>query len=173
MRSTDPIQIHRSLLLLLAALLLPPGAHALESDRNQPVDIEADSVDINEGTGVSVYKGNVILNQGTIHITANIVTVTRKGDKSSFLVAEGSPVTFQQEPDDKKAIVKGRAKRAEYETNSELLTMIGEAKLTQGEDTFASERIVYDRAKAVVKAGAAAKGSGRVKITIQSPDKKQ
>lgn len=169
MRSTDTVHIRRILPLL--ALLLPAALPALESDRNQPVQIEADGVDINEGTGVSVYKGNVVLVQGTIHINADQVTVTRKSEKKDFLVAEGNPVTFEQQPDDKKSIVKGRAKRTEYDTGSELLTLIGEAKLVQGEDSFASERIVYDRAKAVVKAGAAAQGSGRVKITIQPQDK--
>ena len=36
-----------------------------------------------------------------------------------------------------------------------LAMLIGNAKLTQGADTFSSDRIVYDRVKSVVKAGAA------------------
>jgi lipopolysaccharide export system protein LptA len=69
-------------------------------------------------------------------------------------------------------VVKGRALRAEYEMDSDTVTMIGEAILIQGEDTFRSDRIIYDRAKAVVKAGASAQGKKRVKISIR-PKKSQ
>jgi lipopolysaccharide export system protein LptA len=34
-----------------------------------------------------------------------------------------------------------------------------------------SDRIVYDRVKSVVKAGAAAKGKERVRISIEAPGK--
>lgn len=168
MRSID--QFPRWIVLWCA--LWPLAAAALESDRQQPVYIEADSVDIDEGSGVSVYKGNVVLTQGSIHINANLVTVTHQesGDK---LIAEGQPVTFEQQPDAGKPLVKGRAQRTEYQTDSEILLMIGDAVLIQGKDSFKSDRIIYDRSKAVVKAGAAAQGSGRVKITIDSPGQKK
>lgn len=44
--------------------------------------------------------------------------------------------------------------------------MTGDAVLNQGKDTFKSDKIIYDRARAVVKAGASAKGKERVKVTI-------
>ena len=45
--------------------------------------------------------------------------------------------------------------------------MTDNAELSQGSDRFSSDRIVYDRVKAKLKAGAAAKGSERVRVTIQ------
>ena len=55
------------------------------------------------------------------------------------------------------------------DANSDEVELIGKAVLTQGKDSFSSDRILYDRHKAVVKAGAAVKGGGkggRVRITI-------
>jgi lipopolysaccharide export system protein LptA len=49
--------------------------------------------------------------------------------------------------------------------------MIGDAVLIQGKDSMRSDRIVYDRVKSVVKAGAAAKGKQRVRISIEAPGK--
>ena len=52
--------------------LLSTSAAALESDASQPIYVEADSVEINDGTGVSVYQGNVDVTQGSIHLTADV-----------------------------------------------------------------------------------------------------
>lgn len=155
------------LLLMLAA----PAALALSTDKDQPIEIEADSVDIDEGKGISVYLGNVEINQGSMRLLADKVTVYQQRRKPTRFVAEGNPVRFRQLPDDSKVYNKARALRAEYEVHSEVITLINEAKLIQGKDTFASDRIVYDRVKAVVRGGAAAEGRQRVKIRIQpKPD---
>jgi lipopolysaccharide export system protein LptA len=44
--------------------------------------------------------------------------------------------------------------------------LIDEAELTQGEDRFASDRIVYNRITERVTAGTSAQGRERVKIRI-------
>lgn len=152
---------------LLIALLATSAAFALESDRRQPIELAADSVDIDEGKGVSIYKGDVDLRQGTIHLQADIVTVHQQGRKTSKIVADGSPVQFQQQSD--KGLVQGRAKHVEYEVDSENLVLSGDAEVVQGQDRMRSDRIVYDRVRSVVKAGAAAQGKQRVKISIQAP----
>ena len=149
--------------LVLALLLIgmSPLAGALESDRDQP------SVDIDEGKGLSIYRGDVDLRQGTIRLRADVVTVHQAGRKASRIVAQGRPVTFQQQS--QKGPVKGEARKIEYEVASENLVLIGDAVLIQGKDSMRSDRIVYDRERAVVKAGAAAKGKQRVRISIQPP----
>lgn len=162
--------MYRTKLLLALILLCTAGTVlALESDREQPIELAADSVDIDESKGTSVYRGDVDLRQGSMHLQADVVTVYQNKRKPTKIIAEGRPVKFQQQSD--KGLVKGRAKRAEYEVDSENLVMIGDAVLLQGNDSMRSDRIVYDRVKSVVKAGAAAKGSERVRITIQPPKK--
>ena len=160
---------------LLAALLgmtlwfAVTAALALETDRQQPIELAADSVDIDEAKGISIYKGDVDLRQGSIHLRADIVTVHQSAGQTSKIVAEGRPVKFQQQS--AKGPVKGEARRVEYEVGSENLVLAGDAVLIQGKDTMRSDRIVYDRVRSVVKAGAAAQGKQRVRISIEAPGK--
>jgi lipopolysaccharide export system protein LptA len=154
------------------ALLWSSGALALATDKDQPIDLEADSVELDEGRGMSIYSGSVVLKQGTLQVRADKVTVLHTGSKPSKVEAEGRPVRFQQLPDKSTEPVKGEALKAVYEVNSEELVLLGNAVLSQGRDTFRSDRIVYDRVKSVVKAGAAAKGKERVRITVDPKGRK-
>ena len=159
----------KPLLALMMLILASQAGLALESDKEQPIELAADSVDIDESKGMSIYRVNVDLRQGSMHLQADVVTVYQNKRKPTKIIAEGRPVKFQQQSD--KGLVKGRAKRAEYEVDSENLVMIGDAVLLQGNDSMRSDRIVYDRVKSVVKAGAAAKGKQRVRISIEAPGK--
>jgi len=156
-------------LLALILILSCPAALALESDKEQPIELAADSVDIDEAKGMSIYRGDVDVQQGSMRLRADVVTVHHDKRKPSKLVAEGRPAKFQQRSD--KGPIKGEAKRLEYKINSENLILIGDAVVTQGKDSIRSDRIVYDRVKSVVKAGAAAKGKQRVHISIEAPGK--
>lgn len=156
-------------LFALFLALVSGTAFALDSDSMQPIELAADSVDFNEAKGLSIYKGDVDLRQGSIRLRGDLVTVYQDGLDPKKVVAEGRPVKFEQRID--KGQVKGEALRVEYEVNSENIILIGDAVLTQGKDSMRSDRIVYDRINSVVKAGAAAKGKQRVRITIQPPGK--
>ena len=48
-------------LLALMLILAGPATFALESDKQQPIELAADSVDIDESKGVSIYRGDVDL----------------------------------------------------------------------------------------------------------------
>lgn len=160
---------NKMIFALLAGLwLLQGSAFALSGDREQPIQLAADSVDIDEARGQSIYKGNVELIQGSIRLLANTVTVQQQGRKPNKIIAVGKVRFSQKGP---RGPVKAKARRAEYVVNSELLTLIGKASLNQAGDTMRSDRIIYDRVKHRVRAGAAAKGKQRVRITIENPPK--
>jgi lipopolysaccharide export system protein LptA len=75
-------------------------------------------------------------------------------------------VKFQQMPDDRKALIKGEGLRLEYMVQNEEVILTDQAVLRQGQDSFRSDRIVYDRVNAKLKAGAAAAGKQRVRVQI-------
>lgn len=166
--------INKILQPLLTVLLLaytPLAALALESDVDKPIEVEADSVEIDEGNNKSVYKGNVVLVQGSIRLTADRVTVIQNDDKSDQIQAVGNPVRITQKPADGKKPVKGHSSRMEYYVDSDMLYLIGNAVLTQDQDTFKSDRIAYDRKKSLIKGGTSAQGKTRVRVTIKSNKK--
>jgi len=155
--------------LLIATCLLPTVGTALESDRQQPIYLEADSVELNERSGVSTYSGQVKLTQGTRVLTADKVTVeqTANGDR---VVAEGRPATFAQRMENRPEPVEGQARRIEHSSADNRLILTGDAEFTQGGDRFSSNRIEYDTRADVVKAGQASTASrpgDRVRIVIQ------
>ena len=162
-------------LLALSSLLVMPSAYALPTDRDQPIQIEADRVDIDEGKGVAIYRGKVVVTQGSIHMTADTVTITGSRAKADKIVAEGAPVTFRQTLDKERGVVNAEAKRAEYFTDEDTLILLNQARIWEGEREFRSDRIEYNRVKGTLKAGQVegAPGGKRVSATIPAPKRDQ
>lgn len=158
---------------MLLWLILPAGnALALSTDKDQPIVVEADGMEVDDGKGITTYQGNVVLDQGSIHLTADKLIILQKNGATDEIQAEGQPVKFRQRPDGKDKDVKGSSKQLKYKTNSELIYLIGDAVLINEEGSSTkSDRITYDRTRAVMTAGAKAKGRTRVKTVIE-PSKK-
>lgn len=148
------------------------NAWSLESDSDQPIYIEADGATYDDNTGVSVYTGNVEVTQGSMLLNSDKLVVYTTDRKPYKFVATGDPVTFKQTPKPGDEDVHGRSLTAEYYTNTELLVMIEKAVVWQGQDTYASERIEYDRKNTIVKAGQASSNGKRVHITLHPKEEK-
>lgn len=160
--------MNRRASLVFAVLMLScAAAYALEEDQNQPIELSADSADLDEGKGLSIYRGDVDVRQGSMRLQADVLTVYHTERRPTRMVAEGQPARFEQLTSD--GLVKGQSRRLEYEMQNENLQLIGDAIVFQGQDVMRSDRITYDRARGQVKAGAAAQGKQRVRISIQ-PD---
>jgi len=157
-------------LTLLAALTIPSLCHALSTDRDQPMMIEADRVELNDASGVSVYTGNVKVTQGTLKLTGDRMTVYNKGNDIDKVLMDGSPATYEQRPDGKEQDVHAKSKRMEYYTSPERIILLEQAEVDQAGDILRSERIVYDVVKDQVNAGTD-QPDERVVITIQPKPK--
>jgi lipopolysaccharide export system protein LptA len=157
-----------ALAFALSGVFVVPPAAALESDSEQPMFVEADAAELDEKQSISLYLGNVEVQQGSMRILADEVLVHHKANNQpSKIVAIGNPVRYRQLLDDDPEEVRARALRMEYEADREEITLIDQAELIQGEDRFASDRIVYNRITDRLTAGTSASGSERVKIRIE------
>lgn len=140
-------------LYFLSSLLLASHAiFAMESDREQPIQIQADSAELNEGKGVAVYDGNVILEQGSLIIRSHTLTVFTEQKKVNRVLATGAPATYQQKLEEDKPEVKAQANVIEYHPRSNTLVLTEGALLTQGENQFQGQRIEYDINKQILSA---------------------
>jgi len=158
--------------LTLALLAAPIRSPALEDDQDKPLYLESDSAELDDAKSISVYTGNVFVKQGSMEIRGNQVTVHHDPErKPKHIISVGTPSTYRQEVEGEEQEVEAEALRMEYDADKDEITLIDKAVLFQGQDTFRSDRIVYDRAKGLVKAGASARGKERVKITI-TPSKR-
>lgn len=162
--------------LAIATLLtllgnLPAVGHALSSDRDKPIHIEADSAKLDEKKGFSRYEGNVHLRQGSLNLRGDSMTVHSNGRSVTKVVVTGSPARFSLRPDGKSADLNAEAERMEYIKSEERIILARKARVwQQGGNEFASDRISYDIRNNIVNAGGDNEES-RVSITLQ-PGKK-
>ncbi|WP_172597603.1 lipopolysaccharide transport periplasmic protein LptA [Sulfuriflexus mobilis] len=160
--------------ILLLCLLLPLPALALKSDKDQPMNIEADRVDIDDEKGISTFRGNVVITRGSILIKGNVVIVYRDKNKDLDRVhATGKRAHFQQRPDNKPDDVIAEGRELFYDAVKEILIVRREGEVIQGGDVFQGEHIVYDTRRDLVEArGGGEDGKkGRVQMILQ-PSKK-
>ncbi|MGP0171932.1 lipopolysaccharide transport periplasmic protein LptA [Pseudomonas sp. NCHU5208] len=144
------------LILSLGAALGSAAAWALPSDRDQPIRIQADTAELDDKQGVAVYRGDVIITQGTLKITGDTVTITQtaSGDIDVF-TSVGNLAYYEQKPAVDKEIVKAYGKTIQYFASNERIVLIDQAKVIQEGNTFEGEKIVYDTRRQIVNAGRA------------------
>ena len=144
------------LLLSLSAALGSVSAWALPSDREQPIRIQADSAELDDKQGVAVYRGDVVITQGTMKVTGDTVTITQnaQGDVEVF-TSVGKPAYYEQLPSADKQIVKAYGLTIQYFAANERIVLIDQAKVVQEGNTFEGEKIVYDTRRQIVNAGRA------------------
>jgi len=156
-------RIPRVLRILAAAvwLLVNGGVSALSTDKDQPIEIEADYAELRKNERLTLYTGNVVVTQGSIRMWGDKLTVNYDENddlKDAFL--EGKPAHFKQRPDGRDEDFEGEALRMEYHAKDERLHLIDQAKLTQGRSVFTGPLIVYDTRNSILT------GQGRPTTTV-------
>ncbi|MFO7602956.1 MAG: lipopolysaccharide transport periplasmic protein LptA [Gammaproteobacteria bacterium] len=156
---------HRASLMALL-LCVAPLVQALSSDREQPIHIQADYVQIDKKAGVSEYRGNVHLVQGSMEITGELVRVRQTDGALSSIVVKGEPATFQQQPDNQAELVRSQAREMEYQAHEERIVLSIDAEVKQGNQHFAGNRIVYNTRNSSVVAQGDEQQQQRVRAVI-------
>lgn len=144
------------LLLSIGTALGSACAWALPSDRDQPIRVQADSAEIDDRKGVAVYRGGVVITQGTLKITGDTVTITQTaGGDIDVFTSVGKPAYYEQQPAADKEVVKAYGLTIQYFAENERIVLIDQAKVIQEGNTFEGEKIVYDTRRQIVNAGRA------------------
>jgi len=160
---------------LAVCLALSAGPVAAEkSDRDKPVNIEADRMLVDDARKESVFEGNVVLTQGTLQLKGDRVVVRQDPGGFQHGIAYGRPAGFRQKRDGHDEYIEGRADRIEYDGRRDLLQMFGAANLMKGQDEVRGEYISYNAKTEFFQvtageraAGAATAPDGRVRAVIQ------
>jgi lipopolysaccharide export system protein LptA len=153
----------------LAALLIlgATGGQALPDDRSQPIHISADKALRDEKQGVTIYSGNVQMNQGSMHIEADTLTIYHIEAEADKIVAKGRPAKMRQRPDLEKGPVHARALVIEYYQREEKVHLQDEARIEQDGAIVTGDSIDYFIAQELVKADSdGAREGNRVQVVI-------
>ena len=150
----------------LLLLLLPCQLWALASDRDQPIEIEADELEVREQEGISIYQGNVKLVQGSLEINADRVVIHfNEANELTLIEMTGTPATLRQLDDNQQEML-GEAKRIDFTQSKSLLELHDSARLSQAGDIIESDVIRINTESSSLQAGSM-ESDQRVKMLIQ------
>ena len=144
-----------------------PVTHAAGNDANEPIRINARSVEANEKTGTAVYRGNVVAEQGRLSIKADRMEIRAKNHQTELILATGSPVKLRQQADATSEEIQAEAKRIDYHVSTRKLDMIGEVSLRRGDDLFTGSVLHYDLDTQSLTATGDDQDDGRIHAVIQ------
>lgn len=168
-----------SKLLLCGSLLFSVHQRvwAEAADRDKPIDLEADTMKVDDAKQISTYTGNVILTQGTLEIHADKLVVREDKEGFQHSTSLGNPTTFKQKLEGKNEYIQGSAQRIEYDGRMDKVQLYTKAWVKRGEDVVHGDYIMYDanaEYAEVIGGGSqnATSGSGRVRAVIQPKNKK-
>lgn len=158
--------------ILVIALLLstPLSLFAASSDREQPIQVEADKLEVRDDDNISTYSGNVRLIQGSLGIRSDLLVI-HFDDNNDLVLMEmtGTPATFRQLNDDNQEML-GQADKIDYRQAESLLILQGNASFNNNGDTIKSSSIRINTENDHIEA-LSPEPDQRVRVVIQ-PKKK-
>lgn len=147
------------------------GVMALQSDSEQPVTIDSNTATYNDKSATSIYTGDVVTIQGSLHIKSDKLVVYLKNGDVDKMVFTGKPAKFRQLPAEGKEEIHGEGLTGEYYPNQNKLILIEEAVVSQGNSRSASRLIEYDSKNSLIKAGEKSSDSKRVHSVFKAKPK--
>lgn len=130
---------------------------ATKADPTLPVEVTADSLDVNQADGSAEFIGNVLVGQGEMRLSAQRVLVIYKSEAGGIqrLEAKGDVVLVNGSD-------AAEADRADYSIDSGVIVMTGDVLLTQGANALSSDRMTINLTSGT------AQMTGRVKTILNS-----
>jgi len=145
-----------NLVNLLPVILLasPITGMSLPEDREQAINIQADSAERSASNGKekTIYTGNVVMVQGSLKINGDLITILSENRSVTEIIALGKPAGFSQQTELEKPPTEGQAEKIQYQLVNDTVVMLNKASLVQGASVITGERIDYNMVTAQVKA---------------------
>jgi lipopolysaccharide export system protein LptA len=175
---------HACALTVLALLLGTGTARADRADRLQPMNVEADSLRVDDARQNSVFSGNVVVSKGSIRIRGQQLEVRQDEQGNQFgtvLGGPGQPAFFRQKREGLDEFIEGEAQRIDYNGQADTVRFTGQAVLRRFKGATLNDEtrgglIVYDNRSATFAVDSGAQPapdnpSGRVRamLTPRSP----
>ena len=152
---------------ILCLLALSLSATALESDRQQPLEINANATDGTLGDGITTMSGNVEIHQGTLHITADEAEIKKTDGRVQSVTFRGRPAFLEQEIEEQ-GLVKATAATINYQVANGLVTLTGDANVQHPQYQISGEVLTYDLKIQHFKGNGTENGNGRIHILLDT-----
>jgi len=151
--------------LYLCLLCLSLPLMALESDRQESLEVSANSTDGTLGDGVTTLRGSVDIRQGTLRITADEAEVKKVDGRVSSVTFRGQPAFLEQEIEEQ-GLVQATANTIDYQVASGLVTLTGNADVKHPQYQISGELLTYDLNIQHFQGSGDENGNGRIHILL-------
>jgi len=156
-------------LLILLMAFVTSLVFALPEDAKQPIEIEAQSVVVDETTGLNMFSGNAEVRQGSLLLLAEFIQVQTDNDEVVSMIAQGSlekPAKYIQRQENQERFIEATATLIKYDVDKGMIFLEGNANLIQGFESFSGDTLEYDINNNKVIAKGSEDGTQRVKFKI-------
>ena len=151
--------------------LLSSLCFALPEDSQKEINIASDSALLDKLAGEVIYTGNVKMQQGSLKIDADKITISRDKNGLEKVIAHGQPAKYEQLIDQQDGKTHAYGNTIIYHTLAQELTLLKNAGLEKEGNVFAGDKIVYLIKEQRVKAESP-EPQERIRMVIQ-PKKDQ
>ncbi|MDN3379458.1 MULTISPECIES: lipopolysaccharide transport periplasmic protein LptA [unclassified Pseudoalteromonas] len=151
---------------------------SLAQDTMPPADqvsISADKQQAQLKSNVGIFEKNVEIIHGNRRIKADRLEVHKRedlGDNKQLLVATGKPAYFEEKQADG-TLMSASAEEVRYDVAKRLLTLIGNAKVTQAGQKINAKSITYDMEQQLISAERGENSNDRVHTILVPVDSKK
>ena len=119
---------------------------AASPNSDQPIEINADSLEVQEKERIAVFRGNVDAIQGDIHLRADELKVHYQGGGKSTAKASGTITRIDATG---RVFVSSPSETAQgdtgvYDVDARQITLTGRVVLTRGENVIRGQRLVMN-----------------------------
>ncbi len=152
-RFTRLVTLFFLFVVLIASAL--SSAFALETDNQQPINIQANQAEFNPETRIATYTGKVQLTQGSLKVIAYQLTIhQQENGEIHKVIASGKEerVHIQQKPNPEASLVHAFAMHAEYFASEQEILLKEQAEVENGSDRFTGNSIRYNLQSRSIKA---------------------
>ncbi|MAA72561.1 MAG: lipopolysaccharide transport periplasmic protein LptA [Bermanella sp.] len=166
------IHRHSKILIACALLLTSLSSWSLPDDSQQEIRIASDSASLDKAKGEIIYSGNVKMQQGSLNIQAQTLTLIRTVEGLQKIIATGSPARYEQTLNEQEGKTLAYGETIIYNTKIEQLTLLNNAGLEKQGNVFSGEKIVYLIKEQRVKAESPEQ-QNRIRMVIQPKKDKE
>ena len=156
-------------IILLTAIFFTTFVFALSEDVKQPIEIEAESVIVDDKSGFNEFIGGAEVRQGSLFMSAELIQVQTNEEGVETMKAIGTlnnPAKYIQSQETQARFIEATATEITYDVNTGMIFLNGNANLIQGFESFSGESLIYDIDNDKVNAKGSDDGTKRVKFKI-------
>jgi lipopolysaccharide export system protein LptA len=139
-------------------------------DTSQPIEINADSLEVQQDRQIAIFTGNVDAVQGEMRLRADTLRVHYRGGDGNQGEVEGDVgATISRIDADGNVFISSPRETAEgsqglYDVEKGVITLIGSVVLTRGDNVIRGDRVVLDLATGRSRMESVAPGGAQERV---------